>query len=153
MTDLGTINDRQVIYIKHDLATVWFKDFPKDNWLLFVITDRKLPEIFDEVIRRAIDNNVVYVCATGEQAELFHNSIDEVIMIREAENKYLPENCIITTGDKDLKEEFWFSIYAAHGETAEIKKVVCLDLTVTNNSDKLKVLVDQMKTGWMPADE
>ena len=153
MTDLGTINDRQVIYIKHDLATVWFKDFPKDKWLLFVVTDRKLPEIFDEVIRRAIDNNVVYICATGEQSELFHNSCDEVITIRDVENEYLPEYCIMTTSDEDLEEEFWFSIYAAHGETSEINKVVCLDLTVTNYSDKLKTLIDQMKTGWMPADK
>jgi hypothetical protein len=153
MTDLGTINDRQVIYIKHDLATVWFNDFPKSNWLLFVITDRKLPEIFDEVIRRAIDNNVVYVCATGQQSEVFHNYCDEVITIRDVENEYLPEYCIMTTNHKDIEEEFWFAIKAAFGETVEISKIVCLDITTENNSDKLKDLIAKMKTGWMPADK
>ena len=138
MTDLGIIKDRQVIYTKHDLATVWFKDFPKSNWLLFVITDRKLPEIFDEVIRRAIDNNVVYVCATGQESELFHNTIDDILMVREAENEYLPEYVVMSTNDNDIEEEFSFAVNSAFGETAEISKIICLDITAENNSDKLK---------------
>lgn len=62
MIVLSEINNREVLYVRHDLATNWFKDFPKSNWLLFAITDRWLPEIFEEISRRAVDNDVVYVC-------------------------------------------------------------------------------------------
>lgn len=153
MTELGEINDRQVLYIKHDHATVWFKDFPKGNWLLFAITDRHLPEIFNEISRRAVDNDVVYVCSTGQQAESFHNAVDDVIIIRDVENEYHPNWCILTTADNDLEEEFWFAANSAFGETEEITKIICLDITTTNHADKLKDLITKMKTGWIPNDK
>jgi hypothetical protein len=153
MVELGEINDRQILYIKHDLATVWFKDLPKGNWLLFAITDRDLPEIFNEISRRAVDNNVVYVCSTGLYAESFHNVIDDVISIREIENEYHPNWCILTTAENDIEQEFWFASNSAFGETEEIEKIICLDITTTNHTDNLKGLIAKMKIGWIPQDK
>jgi hypothetical protein len=152
MTELGEINDRQVLYIKHDLATVWFKDLPKSNWLLFTISDRDLPEIFNEVARRSIDNNVVYVCSSGPESESFNSAMDDAIMIRDVENVYLPKYCILTTSSTDIGNEYWHAIFSAMGETETISKIICLDLTSGEHTDKLKGLIEKMKTGWMPED-
>ncbi|MES2837884.1 MAG: hypothetical protein V4667_10200 [Bacteroidota bacterium] len=150
MIELGEINDRQILYIKYDFETTWFKYFPKGNWLLFAITDRCLPEIFNEISRRAVDNDVVYVSSTGQQANSFHQAIDDVILIRDVENEYHPKWCILTTSHNDFEEEFWFAINSAFGETEEIKKIICIDITSTNQVDKLKDLILKMKTGWIP---
>ncbi len=150
MKKIGEINDREILYIKYDLEAPWFKDLPKRNWLLFAITDRKISQIFDEVARRTIDNNVVYVCSAGNASSFFEERVDEIILIRSVEDGYLPDWCIMTTSEQELEEEFWFTIYSAIGETQEITKIICLDLTISNNENKLIELVEKMKTGWMP---
>ena len=150
MIVLGEINNREVLYVKHDLATNWFNDFPKSNWLLFAITDRCLPEIFEEISRRAVDNDVVYVCSTGDQADTFHQKIDDMLVIRDVENEYLPSWQILTTYENDLEEEFWYATNCAFGESEEIIKIICLDITTTNHADKLKDLIAKMKNGWLP---
>ena len=106
MIVLGEINNREVLYVKHDLATNWFKDFPKSNWLLFAITDRWLPEIFEEISRRAVDNDVVYVCSTGDQADTFHHKIDDMLVIRDVENEYLHFIQNFLNGDLHVFEIF-----------------------------------------------
>lgn len=153
MTELGEINNRKIYYLKHNLEDAWFKNFPKGNWLLFAITDIHLPGLFNEISNFALDNNVVYVCSTGQEAESFHKAIDNVINIRGVEKGYLPIWNILTTAEKEVEEEFWFATFSAFGETQEIKKIICLDLTTSNYIGKLNDLIDKMKTGWIPNDK
>ena len=152
MDILGHINNRDIIYIKHDTAKSWFKDFPNKSWLLFVIAGTDDRNIFNEINRRAVENNVVYVCATGPNCELFHDTLDEDIGIREVENEYLPDYCIMTTCHNDFDEGFWFAVSSAYGDDKEINKVVCLDITNDDMKTKLVDLIKKIKTGWLPAD-
>jgi hypothetical protein len=149
---LGNLNDRDIIYIKHDTAEPWFQDFPNKSWLLFVITNAGERNIFNEINRRAIDNNVVYVCTAGPNCELFHDILDENIVIREIEGWYLPDYCIMTTWHNDFDEGFWYAVFAAYGDDQEINKIVCLDITKNEMRLKLVDLVEKIKTGWLPPD-
>ncbi len=150
MEILGQINDREIIYLKHDTAKSWFKDFPNKSWLLFAIAGRDEIEIFDEISRRAIDNNVVYVCAAGPNCESFHDTFDEEIVIREVENLYLPNYCIMTTWHRDFDEGFWFAVSSAFGDDEKINKVICLDITRQNMKPKIVDFIAKIKTGWLP---
>jgi len=152
MDILGRINNRDIIYVKHDTAKIWFNDLPNKSWLLFAVAGRDEREIFQEINRRAIENNVAYICAAGPKCELFHDTFDEDIVIREAENWYLPDHCIMTTWHKDFDEGFWFAVSAAYRDDQEITKVVCLDLTKDNMKIKFVELIKKIKAGWLPAD-
>lgn len=150
MEIIGQINERKIIYIKHDIAKAWFKDLPDKSWLLFVMTGNDDRNIFSEINRRAIDNNVVYVCSVGLNCELFHDNLDEYIVIREVENEYLPDCHIMTTWHDDFDEGFWFAATAANGDDREINKVVCLDITNDNLKPKLIELTKKRRSGWLP---
>lgn len=60
-------------------------DFPNDNWCLILIADEKQTNYFDEIIRKAIDQNVGYICGVGQQADLIHMMADEKIVFREVD--------------------------------------------------------------------
>jgi hypothetical protein len=55
-------------------------DFPNDNWCLILIADEKQTNYFDEIIRKAIDQNVGYICGVGQQADLIHMMAEEKIV-------------------------------------------------------------------------
>jgi len=129
MQELGVINNRTLIYQKHDLNENWAKTMLIENWLLIVIINDKSQNILDEISRKAIDNNVCYVCCIGKQAELLHDMIDEEVVFREVdiEDHHLPSFDINTTWHQDLSEGLWFAIYAANHLTEKINKILCLD--------------------------
>jgi hypothetical protein len=150
MKFLGQINNRHIIYLEYDPYSEWVKYIPDSNWLLFVITDQKNVELFDEINGIVIDKNVVYVCSAGKECEFFHDRFDGEIVIRDIDNLFIPEFCIMTTWHYDFDEGFWFAIYCAIGESELIDKIVCLDLTNTNNYKKLQELIVKMSLGWLP---
>src|SRR5471032_2385770 len=106
MEELGTYNDRKLIYQRHSLDVKWTDAFPDKNWLLLVIVECKGKTILDEISRKAIDNDVCYVCCAGEQSERLHDIIDQEIGFREVdiENNHLPPHDIMTTWDFDFGE-------------------------------------------------
>jgi len=86
--------------VEFDTAKNWILDFPTDNWCLILITDEKQTNYFDKIIRKAIDQNVGYICGVGQQADLIHMMADEEIVFREVDidDYYLPKPHIMTVG-------------------------------------------------------
>jgi len=152
MTVLGQVNDRQIIYIKHDFETAWYEDFPLGNWLLFAITNQKQQTLFKEISQRAIDKDIVYMCAVGQECKMFHDSFDNEIENREVESRYLPNYCILTTWDDNLEEGFWAANHASLGETEDINKIICLDLTNPGIKNELCDLINKLNSGWTPSE-
>jgi hypothetical protein len=150
MEIIGNLNKREIVYVKYGLKDPWFKDFPTNEWLLFAIAEKDDINIFNEINRHAIDNNVVYVCSVGEKCELFHDVIDDDIVIRDVENEYLPSHLIMTTWHDDFDEGFWFAISAAFGDGPEIKRITCIDISNDDFRPKLRELIEKIDAGWFP---
>lgn len=145
MEILGNLNDREIIYVRHSLERPWYKAFPNQSWLLFVIADKFESTIFREINRRALDNNVVYVCSTGREGEKFHTIINEDIVVRDADIwQYLPKHIIMTTWNEDMVEGLWFTMWAAQSPDEEINTIICLDLSLADQRIALKELVKKL---------
>jgi hypothetical protein len=129
MEEIGTYNDRKLIYQRHSLDIKWTDAFPNKNWLLLVFVESKARTILDEISRKAIDNDVCDVCCAGQQSELLHDMIDEEIVLREVgiEDRHVPPHDIMTTWHFDFGEAVWFAFFAAHNPPEDINTIVCLD--------------------------
>ena|ERR1700743_3636702 len=153
MVNIGTVNDRDIFYQKYDADTVWSKDFPNENWLLFVIVTGKEEADLTEISRKLIENNACFVCCGGEQGELLHDFIDDDIILKEVDNGYPPSITIITTWHDDIENGLWFSIYAAHNEDVKIDTVVCLDGSENDLEHEMSNLLEKFKQGYLPPDK
>lgn len=132
MIDSG---NRRVTYVRYSTETNWQKCLPNNNWLLLLYEDNAKSTYFDEVISRAINNNVGYMCITGSRAEKIHDLFNEEIAYRMAENDFqqstyhLPNNLIITTWHNDLEEGIDYAINLAEHGNIPIQEVICLDIS------------------------
>ena len=132
MIDSG---NRRVTYVQYSTETNWQKNLPNDNWLLLLYEDNAKSTYLDEVISKAINNNVGYVCMTGSRAEKIHDLIDEEIAYRMAENDFqpnsyhLPEHLIITTWHTDLEEGIDYAINLAEHGSIPIREAIYLDIS------------------------
>jgi hypothetical protein len=151
METIGNLNGKEVIYIKYDFKFPWFKYFPCEKWLLFAIAEKDDINILSEINRQAIDHNVVYVCSVGNKCELFHDMFDEDMVIRDAENEYLPQHLIMTTWHYEFDEGLWFALYTAVGDGLNINKVICLDISNTDFRPQLQEVIRKIETGWLPS--
>lgn len=149
---IGSSGQKQIFYISRNAADNWFDYLPGESWLLFVITDEPQNHLYHEIINRAIEKDVNWISSTGNAAEIFHDYCDQELLFREAEGEYQTAYTIVTTGDAQFEKNFWFSVQAAVGEKGEIKTIFCLDLTAVNHSEKIKTLLAQINSGWIPPD-
>lgn len=146
MQELGIINNRTILYQKHDLSINWAKEFPDSNWLLLALVTNKQKTIVNEIACKALDHNVCYACCVGIQGELLHDFIDENIVAREVEieNNHLPDFDIMTTWHSSLKEGLWFSGFAARHESESIKTIFCLDGSENSHKEVLIELANKL---------
>lgn len=143
-----TLNDREIITVKYSTEENWLKNIPQSNWLCILVDNNRQRKYLDEVISKIINNNVCYVCTVGQSCEKTHDLIDEEIVFREVdiEKLHLPNHHIMTTWHTDFDEGIWFAIFAAHHDEVFIEKVVILDMTEGGELNRIKKLLDDIKT-------
>ncbi|MDB5089919.1 MAG: hypothetical protein JWR09_3913 [Mucilaginibacter sp.] len=150
MNHIGTNKGRAVFYQRHNKNDNWSKDFPKENWLLFVIIKSKDETELSEISTKAIENNACYVCCSGPNCELLHDTVDYDIVIREIENLYLPPFTIMTSWNDNFEEQFWFSMYVAQNDPEIINTIVCLDASMNSLERELEELLKRFNKGYIP---
>lgn len=152
---LGYINDREVLYQKHDLGINWSKYLPDSNWLLAAFVENNNTNIIDEIARKVIDKDVCYACCIGTFGEKMHELIEENLIIREVEIEklHLPKHQVMTTWHKDITNGLWFAAFSALHESGPIDKIFFLDIGKDSNKDEVFELIDKFNKGFVPEDE
>ncbi len=155
MEKLGYINEREVLYQKHDLEINWSEFLPDSNWLFVGLVESDNSNILDEIARKMIDKNVCYACCIGTFGEKMHDLIDENLVIRETEIEklHLPNHQVMTTWHKDIPDGLWFASYSAFHETELIEKIFCLDIGKDSKKVEIVELIDKFNKGYIPEDE
>jgi len=149
MESIAEINNRRIYFKEFGTSKNWFSDFPNRNWSLIIIADDMNTNYFDEIIRKAIDNDVIFISSIGKHQELIHDLADEELEMRDVENQYLPKHNIITTGHEDFEEGIWFGIYVAESIEKIIEQVLILDVS-RNNRTKTIELIKKFELGYLP---
>lgn len=155
MEYIGNINDREILYQKHDLEVNWSKFLPDSNWLFVGLVESDNSNILDEIARKMIDKDVCYACCIGTFGEKMHDLIDENLVIRETEIEklHLPNHQVMTTWHKDITDGLWFASYSAFHETKLIEKIFCLDIGKDSKKIEILELIDKFNKGFIPEDE
>ena len=151
MTKISTILDREIVYAKYDTRKSWISEFPNKNWCLLIIAEQANKRYFSEIISKAIDRNVGYICGIGKQHNLIHNIADDEIQFRDAdiEKHYLPNHTIMTVGEEDFEEGLWEGIFITHNLETDIDTIVILDVTKTA-FPKVNELIKKYNKGYLP---
>ena len=116
MEKLGYINEREILYQKHDTEINWSKFLPDSNWLFVGLVETDNSNILDEISRKMIDNDVCYACCIGTFGEKMHDLIDENLVIRETErvcklNSVWPISSFISNVSFFLKDSTLISFF------------------------------------------
>jgi hypothetical protein len=158
MEPIGKSNDRQIFYLNTWKDSTSLDNLPKDNWLAFSIGQDSDIERFIKFADKCIENNVLYLCSTGQNSKLFHDTFDKRIYelkIKKGESINSPddfENSPLTTWHNNFSEGFWFAITTAHHEIKPIDKIVCLDFTKEGVKRHLINLIEKINNHWLPSD-
>lgn len=155
MENLGTINNREILYQKHDLDINWSKYLPDSKWLLAAFVEIDDTNILDEIARKVIDRDVCYACCIEAFGEKMHDIIDENLVIREVEIEklHLPKHQVMTTWHKNITNGLWFATFSAFHETEPIEKIFCLDIGKDSKKEDVLKLIDKFNNGFIPEDE
>lgn len=111
---------------------------------MFIISNNSKVEELDNIVSKAIDNDVCTACCMGAQGSLLDDIFDEEFLIRKMgfKDAHLPPfDLIMTTWHDDLDEAFWFAIFAANNEPNIIDKVFCLDASEFSMQVELENLI------------
>ena len=149
MPNLAKVNNRQINFEVYDTSKNWIANFPNEKWCLIIVAEEENRNYFDEIIRKAIDRNVAYICCVGEPHDLIHDLADEELVFRDVENLYLPQHLIMTTGHEDFEKGIWFGIYTTESNETEIEQIIILDLT-KRAFEKTAKLVREFEAGYVP---
>ena len=156
---LGNSNGRQILYTSVLADPNWLDNLPTENWLVFAIGQNEHKSTYIRFAYKCIDNNVLYLCTAGQDAEIIHDLFDELIVVKKIEkcesvdspNDF--ENSPMTTWHNNFSEGFWFAILNAHHEKKGINKIVCVDFTTKGVRQHLTNLIEKINNSWLPSDE
>jgi len=151
MEKLAEIRNRHIKFEEFNTSKNWIAEFPNEDWCLVIIADEENRNYFDEIIRKAIDRNVGYIYSVGKQYDLIHDMADDVLLIRDIENQYLPKHIVMTAGEEDFENGIWNGINITYQDETEMNQVIILDLT-KKAFEKTAKLVRQFKLGYIPED-
>jgi len=144
------INNRKIYFVKYDTELDWTKDLPMLNWLCILINNDCDKKYLVEAISKVINNDVSFICSIGRSSEATQILIDEELVFRDVdiENLYLPSHIIKTTWNSNYDEGIRFSIFGACHEEVEIDKVVVLDMSKGEETDRIfQILSEYQLTG------
>lgn len=142
------INNREIILVQYSTERNWLNDMPKSNWACILIDNDRPREYIDEVLSKILNNNVCYLCTVGQSSEKTHDLMDEEIIFRQVDidGFHLPKHPIVTTWHSNISEGIWFGIFAASHNEIDISKVVILDMTNGEESERIDKILDKLKT-------
>jgi hypothetical protein len=152
------INSRKILYqdIKDDLQEL--ASLNLENWVLFVIEDRKDNPILWSFAQLCIDKELLYMAAVGDACSQIDDLFDWAMLSRQQEGRNLPswwlsdEDVLMTTWHHDFNEGFWYITSVACYEDWPIDTVLVANLTPINYLPVIKDLAKKIKTGWLPSD-
>jgi hypothetical protein len=163
VTNIGQLNQRQILYINVRADLSWFDKLPSSNWLAFTIADTSDKDLLNDTTKKCLDKNVLYTCSAGQLSSLTEDYFDEEIVWRQVqieEKTGKPqdyETSPMTTFHKNFDEGFWFAATVAnataHDKYIPIDIVVCIDMTQRGVKKYLIELIDKIKSSWLPSDK
>ena len=151
MLKLTEINNREIQFVEFNTSEDWVENFPNENWCLVIIAEEKNTNYFDEIIRKSIDRNVGYIFSVGNQHDFIHDLADEILLIRDFENLYLPNHIVMTAGDKDFENGIWSGISITHQDETEINQIIILDVA-RKYLNRTTELIKKFENGYIPED-
>jgi hypothetical protein len=158
LQNCGLINDRNVLYCDIQRSLTEIEEFPTENWLLFAIADKDQLGLLPLFAEKCLDKGVLYICGAGQASSEIDDAFDLVIVERKLAslNRDLTEEDFddspMTTWHSDFDEGFWFSVTAACHETEKIQHVIVANLTQQCYESRIKDLINQINSGWLPPD-
>ncbi len=156
---IGKSYNRQILYTSVLTDPDWLSNLPTQNWLVFPIGNDKDIEGYSKLADKSIDNNVLYVCAAGQNGKFIHDIFDEFIVWKRIEKGESVDsqddfkNSPMTTWHNNFSAGFWFAIVCAHPEFNKITTIVCIDFTTKGVKQHLTNLIEKINNNWLPSDE
>ncbi len=144
MKNLTKINGVKINFVEFDTTKNWIAEFPKKDWSVVIVADLLNRNYFDEIIRKVIDRNVLWISSVGKQQDLIHDMSDEEILIRDIENGYLPNHDIMTIGVSDLSEGLFAGIILPIQSEKNIQEIVIIDVEKSNNN-KIILAIEKLQ--------
>jgi hypothetical protein len=132
MKNLTMIFGTTIKFIEFDTSKNWIAEFPDKDWAVVIVADKLNTNYFDEIIRKVIDRNVLWISSVGKQQNLIHEMSDGEILIRDIENGYLPNHDIMTIGVTDLLDGLFNGIFLPIRSEENIKEIVVIDVEKLN---------------------
>ncbi|HET6996812.1 MAG TPA: hypothetical protein VFI06_17585 [Chitinophagaceae bacterium] len=158
ISTLGTINNRQILYID----VVDHPDINKishlENWILFIIENNVDNPVLRPFLELCIDRDVLYVCTAGAAGSEVDDLADLLMVIRKLKGKYLPswlksdDDVLMTTWHDDFEEGFWFAAQVARYEDHPIQNVLVANLSRQTQLNRIQGLIKRINEGWLPPD-
>ncbi len=159
MKQLSIVNGRRIFYTNVRRDAEWFKKLPLGNWCAFTITDDEDSDFIELVVEKSLENQVAYICSTGQLSDNVELSFDLKIVEKAIEQENITkipfdyDQSPITTANKNFSEEFWFAAFAAQNDENEINKVICIDFTKKGVKNNIQSLIEKVNNDWLPSEE
>lgn len=136
MKTLTEIHGIPIRFVEFDTSKNWIAKFPDKDWVVVIVANKLNRNYFDEIIRKVIDRNVIWISSVGEQQDLIHEMADDEILIRDIENGYLPNHDIMTIGESNLLDGLFNGIFLPIQSEDNVKEAVIVDMDMLNH-DKI----------------
>lgn len=152
------INDRKILYLQLKDNLEDLKSAALTNWIVFVIADDINLPILEKLADMCIDNDVLYMCATGKVCSQVDDLFDMNMVMRDIEGRPKPSwykvdnDVLMTTWHYDFDEGFWFCSTQANYEGYKIDTVLVANLTEIDYLPKIQELTKLIAEGWHPPD-
>jgi hypothetical protein len=159
MQQFGIINGRRILYTNVRRDAEWFKKLPMGNWAAFTISDDEDRDFVELVVEKSLENQVAYICSTGQLSDAIELSFDLKIVEKAIEQENITQipfdydQSPITTAHKNFSEGFWFAAIAAQNEENWINALICLDFTKKGVKKIILSLMEKINNDWLPSEE
>ncbi len=137
MEILGKVGQRIVYYLKIDKNTIYQGDLPESNWSIVIYSDDSDKEMIDEVIRKCLNNNVLYISSIGRQCEIIEEIADDNILLMDLNDRLDDKRHPVTTSHNNIDEGLRYATAVANHSQLEINEVVIIDMIEENMYDNL----------------
>jgi hypothetical protein len=148
MKNLTKIKGVKINFVEFDTTKNWIDEFPNKDWSVVIFADVLNRNYFDEIIRKVIDRNVLWISSVGKQQDLIHDMSDDEILIRDIENGYLPNHDIMTIGVTDLIDGLFSGIFLPIQSEENIQEIVIIDVEKLNYN-KIFLAIEKLQKEYI----
>jgi hypothetical protein len=148
MKNLTKIKGVKINFVEFDTTKNWIDEFPNKDWSVVIFADVLNRNYFDEIIRKVIDRNVLWISSVGKQQDLIHDMSDDEILIRDIENGYLPNHDIMNIGVTDLIDGLFSGIFLPIQSEENIQEIVIIDVEKLNYN-KIFLAIEKLQKEYI----